>query len=187
MDQHEKKVKQTTADQGQQQGEILILRAMGAAMDGEGRVAGSKLIQTMMRLDPAFDVRSTGHSTFTKYLEASPEVKVTRRRGANDVTVELADLSSSAAPARSAKQEKPAVEEQKASGTWWPGVDAAWNKRAAKSGDAIPGPTAASYAAEVLGVSKLSASPYKTLQRLLEASDELRARWSRDRNTIIRQ
>ena len=187
MDQIEKNVKQDTDDQGQHQGEFLILRAMGAAMDGEGRVAGSKLIQTMMRLDPAFDVRSTGYSTFTKYLEASPEVKVTRRRGANDVTVELADLGSSAAPARPARQQKPSAAEQKGSGTWWPGVDAAWAKRASKHGDPIPGPTAAADAAEVLEVSKLSASPFKTLQRLLEASDELRARWRRDRNTIIRQ
>ncbi|MDE2859947.1 MAG: NYN domain-containing protein [Chloroflexota bacterium] len=187
MDQNEKKVKQASSDVGQHQGEFLILRAMGAAMDGEGRVAGSKLIQTMMRLDPAFDVRSTGYSTFTKYLEASPEVKVTRRRGANDVTVELADLGSSAAQAQPAASKGQAAAEQKPSGGWWPGVDAAWARRAAKRGDPIPGPSAASDAAEVLGVAKLSSSPFKTLQRLLEASDELRARWRRDRNTIIRQ
>ena len=188
MDQNEKKVEQDTDNQGQHQGEFLILRAMGAAMDGEGRVAGSKLIQTMMRLDPAFDVRSTGYSTFTKYLEASPEVKVTRRRGANDVTVELADLGSSPAPQpRPAASTRPAAADQKESGAWWPGVDAAWAKRAAKRGDPIPGPTAAADAAEVLGASKLSASPFKTLQRLLEASEELRGKWRRDRNTIIRQ
>lgn len=187
MDQNEKQVKQAASEEGQHQGEFLILRAMGAAMDGEGRVAGSKLIQTMMRLDPAFDVRSTGYSTFTKYLEASPEVKVTRRRGANDVTVELADLAAPTGRVQPATSNGPASTEQKTSGSWWPGVDAAWTRRAAKRGDPIPGPSAASDAAEVLGVAKLSSSPFKTLQRLLEASDELRARWRRDRNTIIRQ
>ena len=207
MDRGEEKAQEAVAVSGQQV-DILILRAMSAAMDEEGRVAGSKLRQTMMRLDPAFDVRSTGYSTFTKYLEASPDVKVTHRRGASDLTVELADVSPSApaSPAQPARRRgrppkdrpeaanggqtaqagRPAAE-QKDSGSWWPSVDAAWGRRAAGRGDAIPGPTAAADAAEVLGATKLSASPYRTLQRLLDASEELRARWRRSRNTVIRQ
>ena len=192
MDQEEKTPKGAPADK-ESQGDILILRAMGAAMDGEGRVAGSRLRQTIMRLDPAFDVRSLGYSTFTKYLEASPDVKVTRHRAGSDVTVELADVGAPAkaaptAPAApSAEATRPAAADTKAPRTWWPGVDAAWAKRAPNQGSSIPGPTAAADAADVLGSGKLSTSPYRTLQRLLDASDELRGRWHRDRNTIIRQ
>ena len=210
MDQEEKTPKLAPVEKGSQ-GDILILRAMGAAMDGEGRVAGSKLRQTIMRLDPAFDVRSLGFSTFTKYLEASPDVRVTRHRAGSDVTVELADVSATvkaaptaaavptaaapptatAAPAASAEPSaeaaRSAAVEAKAPRTWWPEVDAAWAKRAPNRGNSIPGPTAAADAADVLGAAKLSTSPYRTLQRLLDASEELRGNWNRDRNTIIRQ
>ena len=79
--------------QQQQQQPIndLLARAVKASIDEHGKVVGSRLHQTIQRLDPGFNFRAMGHSTFTKYLEASPEVKVTRPRGAGDVTVELAD------------------------------------------------------------------------------------------------
>lgn len=67
----------------------LLVRAVKATMDEQGRTLGSKLRQTLQRLDPSFDFRALGHSTFSKYLEASPEVKVTRPRGPGDVVVEL--------------------------------------------------------------------------------------------------
>ena len=145
-------------------------------MDEEGRVLGSKLRQTLQRLDPSFDYRALGHSTFTRYLEASPEVKIVRPRGPGDVVVELADLSTS-----------PLAAEPSDSAVWGPRVDAAWSQRAPNPGQSISGSRAAAYAAEALGVSKLSASQYKTLQRLLDASEQLRSRWHRDRNAIIRR
>ena len=122
---------------------------------------------------------------------------MTRRRGASDLTVELADVPATAPetpapeatpqPSRSQRSRGMPAAEPKESGAWWPSVDAAWARRAAGRGDSIPGPTAAADAAEVLGATKLSASPYRTLQRLLEASEELRARWRRNKNTVIRQ
>jgi hypothetical protein len=51
----------------------------------------------------------------------------------------------------------------------------------------MAGSTAANDAARVLGVAKLSASKYKTLQRLLEASPLLSSRWERDRYIIRRR
>ena len=75
-----------------------------------------------------------------------------------------------------------AIDEQ---GSWT--VVLAWSKRANKSEQSIPGPTAAMDAARVLDAPKLSASPYKTLQSLLEASDTLHTKWSRDKNTIVRR
>jgi uncharacterized protein (TIGR00288 family) len=157
--------------------DTLILRAMKAAMDEDGRVVGSKLRQTLQRLDPSFDFRALGHSTFTKYLEASSEVRVTRPRGPGDVNVELADLS---APSAS-------VTEPLDSEVWGPKIDAAWSQRAPNPGHSIPGPSAAASAAAVLGVPKLSASHYKTLQKLLDASERLGSIWRRDRNAIVRR
>ncbi|HUV45379.1 MAG TPA: NYN domain-containing protein [Dehalococcoidales bacterium] len=158
--------------------DVLLTRAVEATMDEQGRVVGSKLHQALQRLDPSFSFRVLGHSTFTRYLEASPGVKVTRPGGAGDVTVELAETATVPAPAP--------VPEVTDTG-WDVRIDAAWSKRAAASGDRIPGPNAAGDAAKFLGVSKLSASRYRTLQALLDASELLSGKWRRDGNTVIRR
>ena len=69
----------------------------------------------------------------------------------------------------------------------WEQIDSAWSKRATASGQSIPGPNAATEAAKLLSVAKLSASTYKTLQGILDASNLLSRKWSRDKNTIIRR
>lgn len=153
----------------------LLIRAVRAAIDEQGRVVGSKLGQTLQRLDPSFNYRALGYTTFIKFIEAYPWLKVIRPKGPGDVTVELAD------PGVILLAEPAGFE------TWGQEIDAAWSKRAAQPGQSIPGPSAAADAARVLGVTKLSASPYKTLQSLLEATDSLNTKWSRDRNTIFRR
>jgi len=155
--------------------ENLLPRAIEASIDEDGRALGSKLHQAIMRIDPGFDFRALGYPTFVKYLEASPDVKVIRPRGAGDVTVELADQVPS--PAAEPTDTEP----------WDTKVDAAWSRRAGTSGESIPGPNAAADAAGFLGVRKLSASRYRTLQTLLDASELLRTKWSRDGNSIIRR
>ena len=162
-------------EQQKPQIDMLLIRAVRAAIDEEGRVVGSKLSQTLQRLDPSFDYRALGYSTFTKFIEAYPWLKVARSKRPGDVTIELID------PSVILKVE-PASSE-----TWQLEIDAAWSKRATEPGQSIPGPTAATDVAKVLGVTKLSASPYRTLQSLLEASDSLNTKWSRDGNTIIRR
>jgi uncharacterized protein (TIGR00288 family) len=67
----------------------LILRAFQASADENGRVSGSKLHSTIQRLDPSFNYKTYGHSTFVKLLMASPVVKVTRPSKKGDVTIEL--------------------------------------------------------------------------------------------------
>ena len=176
----------------------LLRRAVEASMDEHGRVVGSKLRQTMQRLDPGFSFRSLGHSTFTRYLEASPEVKVTRPRGAGDVTVELVDQAASevkGAPPISAddvaveppSQAAATQPDEPADSEQWARIDDIWQVRAGEPGERIPGQRAASDAAQALGVQNLKSSPYKTLQRLLDASEYLSARWSRDRNNIVKR
>lgn len=167
----------TVTHEKEREKEDLIMRAVKASIDEHGRVVGSKLHQTIQRLDPSFDYRSYGYSTFTKFLEASPGLRLVRPKGRGDVMIELADSASASASAI----ELPSSEEL------WEKIDSAWSKRAALSGKFVPGPIAAMEAARVLGVAKLSASRYKTLQGLLDASDYLTEKWSRDGNTIIRR
>ena len=160
----------------QQPAGTLIVRAVRAVMDAQGRVIGSRLYQTLQRLDPSFDFRVLGYSTFTRYLEASSEVHVVRPSGGGEPSVELADQYLDQG---GDGQSDPEV--------WGPKIDASWARRAPVSGQSIPGHSAAADAASVLGANKLGASGYKTLQRLLNASDKLSARWSRDGSTIIRR
>ncbi len=159
----------------EQSGDILLIRAVQATMDEQGRVVGSKLYQTMQRLDPSFDFRALGYATFAKYLEASPAVKVKRPRGPGDVTVELVDSTLST------------LEQPLPADGWDREIDARWSEKQAKYGHSLPGPVAAKVAAKVIGVSKLKDSQYKTLQGLLESSEYLDARWSRDGNVIIKR
>ena len=67
---------------------------------------------------------------------------------------------------------------------WDADIDAAWSK---VRGSSIAGSKAAAEAAKVLGVSKVSASRYKNLQGLLDASELLQSRWSREGNAILRR
>ena len=210
----------------------LLTRAVKASIDEHGKVVGSRLHQTIQRLDPGFNFRAMGHSTFTKYLEASPEVKVTRPRGAGDVTVELADqalltqVTLAQAPTTQPAPTQPAptqveptqveptqpeptqlaptqlaptqVEPTQVEPTQaeepvdadtdvWARIDDIWQVRAGEPGGRIPGQRAASDAAQALSVQNLKSSPYKTLQRLLDTSEFLRAKWSREGNVIIRR
>ena len=166
LDQSEK-ITEEAGPQPKSRGADLLVRAMKAAMDAEGRVIGSKLHETLQRLDPSFDFRAQGYSTLTRYLEASPEVKVARPKGPGDVVAELADVSD------------PSI--------WGPKIDAAWSGRAPRSGAAISGSAAAADAAKILGLPRLSVSRYKTLQKLLDASDLLASKWSQARNRVIRR
>ena len=67
----------------------LLRRAMEASMDEQGNVKGSKLHDTMRRIDPGFDFKKLGHGTFTRFLESSNDVKVARPDGPGDVIVQL--------------------------------------------------------------------------------------------------
>lgn len=152
----------------------LVRRATEASIDEHGKVFGSKLYQTMQRLDPSFNYR-TYSSTFTKFIETQPSLKITRPRGKGDITVELADEDIPKSPAPSPTADT------------WRQIDAEWSKRVGKDGKSVPGPTAAIQAAKVLGINNLKTSQYKTLQGLLNASDYLSDKWRRDGNTITRR
>ena len=68
----------------------LLRRAMDVSMDEQGNVTGSKLHDTMRRIDPSFDFKKLGYSTFTQFLESRHNVvKVTRPKGPGTVTIQL--------------------------------------------------------------------------------------------------
>jgi len=146
-----------------------------ASIDEHGKVVGSKLHQTILRLDPSFDYRFYGCPTFTQFLEAQPNLKVIRPGGPGDVIIELTGLDSTLVTEPSYPEDI------------WSQIDRAWSERAAKRGQSLPGPIAAIEAAKIIGVAKVSSSQYKTLQGLLDASDYLAKRWLREANTIIRR
>ena len=181
------------------QAESLLVRAMEASLEAslgdQGEVLAAKLHNTMLRMDPIFDFKGLGYNTFTQFLRAFPVVTVRQSRGRGDAIIELVPgrrQGSVGAPRR------PSVEGNGRNGEsdttietislpdndWEYAIDAAW---AQIPGAPIAGSKAASEAAKVLGTSTLSASRYKNLQGLLNASDHLRARWSRDGNSITRQ
>jgi len=147
----------------------LLARAIDVAKDEQGRVTGSKLHDTMQRLDPSFDYHALGYATFTKYLEVSPHIKITKPEGPGDIAVELkdADIEQSSENTQSK-------------------IDNAWTQSMEKYTEFIPGAIAAGIAAEILGVSRLSISQYKTLQNLLDANELLSSRWRREGNKIIK-
>ena len=168
-------IKKEKSNVRMEEAQDLVRRAVEASIDEHGRVFGSKLHQTILRLDPSFDYNLYGYSTFTKFIEASPGLKLIRSKGPGDIAIELSE------------QTAPVKDAPMSSKELWEQIDAAWSKRADKSGASIPGPNAAADAATILGVHKLSASIYKTLQELLDASEYLSKKWSRKGNTIVRR
>ena len=62
----------------QTQGESLVVRALEASMGSQGQVVGSKLFQTMLRIDPSFNYKAQGHRSFTQFLSSCKDVRVTR-------------------------------------------------------------------------------------------------------------
>lgn len=228
--------------------DALLQRAIDASADDEGKVAGSRLHQTMMRIDPSFDFRSMGYRTFTQFLEASPVVKVTRSRGSDDISIGLKPtgmarlpgigkvlsgksrgqqaaalppeapaletpspppptLAAAPTPPRPravratprpatvapkptpapaavpAPSEPPSLPAPLANG-WESDIHNRWSQRVDKGTGVLNGTRAAGEAARILGAPKLSASRYKTLQKLLSASAYLSARWEREGNSL---
>jgi uncharacterized protein (TIGR00288 family) len=156
--------------------ESLLTRAMEASTGDRERVPGSKLHETMTRIDPGFSFKALGHRTFTQFLEAIPGIKVLRSRGQGDTQVEWQTPPSGL----------PAGAPQGADG-WDQAIHDAWSVRASSTGTSVNGTWAAGEAARVLGSHKLSASRYKTLQKLLDSSPLLAQSWSREGNTLLRR
>ena len=82
---------QASAEHGTGRSPAKLLRtAMDASMDEQGNVTGSVLHKAMRQIDPRFDFKKLGYSTFTEFLESRHNVvKVTRPKGPGDVIIQL--------------------------------------------------------------------------------------------------
>ena len=158
----------------QAESESLVVRATEASMDDQGQVVGSKLYQTMVRIDPSFNFKALGHRNFTQFLSSSKEVLVTRTKDVSDVIVTL----------NHSHEAEPDGVPEVVSSNWDRDIDAAWTRRQRNK---ISGQAAAADAAKILGVPRLSASKYPSLDKLLAVSDFLRTAWRREKNTIIKK
>ncbi len=68
----------------------LVIRAIQSARDHEGHVKGSKLHETIRRIDPSFNFKDHGFNSLSTFLNAVPNVKVQRPKGPGDITVNIA-------------------------------------------------------------------------------------------------
>ena len=185
-------------------GPSLLTRAVEASVDESGQVVGSKLYQTMLRIDPSFNFKALGHRTFRQFLNDSKEIQVTQPSDASDVVVQLKQAptptpSQTSAPAEKAAEkaaetgaetdaEKPAKKAAETDGTLTLSqereIDAAWDKR---GGPKISAQAAAADAVRVFGVSSLKSAGFASIEKLLQTSRLLQARWRRERNTVHRR
>ena len=66
----------------------LLLRAVRASSDADGKVLGTKLRQSMGRIDPSFDFKSLGFDNFSQFLESSRTVKISKQGRGKDIVVQ---------------------------------------------------------------------------------------------------
>ena len=159
----------------------LVVRALEASMDDRGEVIGSKLHQNMQRIDPSFNYRTVGHRTFTQFLASCEEVRVEHPDGAGDVIVRLSQSRDNDPTPQTGADPQASPE---LTTDWDREIDAAWNRRQRRR---ISGQAAAGDAAKALGVPRLTASKFPSLDKLLGASAFLRGNWHREGNAIIKR
>ena len=89
----------------------LLVRAMNVSMDEMGEVVGSKLYQTMRRIEPSFNFKDLKFRVFTQFLDAQTDViEITRPKdGSGDVVVQLANRDQITPPPVRADNEKRAA------------------------------------------------------------------------------
>ena len=174
LDQHEESGEESKPRPKERPRGSLLVRAVRASMDADGKVTGSRLHSTMQRLDPG-STFETGASTASRHSWRPHLRWVTRPsgQGQGDVVIELRRGGQDGGA-----QRNPTVASM---------IDAEWSKRAPSRGNSMPGAVAAGEAAKVLGASKLSESEYKNLQRLLDAMPQLAKNWRREGNVISRK
>ena len=177
----------------------LLIRAVEAAMDNDGNALGTKLAQTMMRIDPGFNYKTSGFRSFREFLASRNEVDVTFREG-TDFTVSIHTTDNDgqyrrpthanpSVPNVSPKIINTSTEGRTSTsgsvsvGSWETEIDTAWKKR---NSDNISVQAAASIAAKILGFERLCDSSVTTLDKLISSSDKLDANWSRNRNSVVR-
>lgn len=84
----------------------LLLRAMDVSVDESGRVVGSKLYQTMRRIEPSFNYKDLRHRIFSQFLDSHSDIVgvIRPKDGSGDVIVQLLSTEGSSAGRQSARR-----------------------------------------------------------------------------------
>jgi uncharacterized protein (TIGR00288 family) len=164
----------------------IVLEAMPAAADDEGRVYGGPLHESIRRIRPDFSYRDFGHSSFLKFIESlAPVIRTRRDPEASDFAVWVDPAFENVVPHASDLPTEepdvgvaldPAVQQH---------IDREWTELL---GDRkrLAGSRAAQVVADEYGVERLADTPLKDLQGVLDAAPMLARRWRRDRASLAR-
>jgi len=164
----------------------IVLEAMPAATDDEGRVYGGPLHESIRRLRPDFSYRDFGFSSFLKFVESlQPVIRARRDPEASDFVVWVDSAYEDILPRNVADlpTEEPELgfeldEEVQVH------IHRRWKELLADR-KRLAGSRAAEVVAEEYGVERLADTPLKDLQGVLDAAPELAKRWKRDRAALV--
>lgn len=163
----------------------IVVEAMPAAMDDEGRVYGGPLHESIRRIRPDFSYRDFGYSSFLKFIESlQPIVRTRRDPDASDFAVWIdSDYEDLLPRGEDLPLEEPeiglALDEEVQEH-----IDRRWEELL---GDRkkLAGSRAAEVVAEEYGVDRLADTPLKDLQGVLDAAPMLAKRWRRERASLV--
>ena len=164
----------------------IVLEAMPAATDDEGRVYGGPLHESIRRLRPDFSYRDFGFSSFLKFVESlGPVIRARRDPEASDFVVWVDSAYEDILPRNVADLP---TEEPELGFELDDEVQHHIDKRWAELlGDRkrLAGSRAAEVVAEEYGVERLADTPLKDLQGVLDAAPLLAKQWKRDRASLV--
>ncbi|MEA3202211.1 MAG: hypothetical protein QOE90_3639 [Thermoplasmata archaeon] len=167
------------------EGHRIVLEAMPAAADDEGRVYGGPLHESIRRIRPDFSYRDFGFSSFLRFIESlAPIIRTRRDPDASDFAVwvdpayeaelpNVRDLPTEVPPVGVELDEDVQVH-----------IHRRW-KDLLGDRKRLAGSRAAEVVAEEYGVERLADTPLKDLQGVLDAAPELARRWKRERASLV--
>lgn len=167
------------------EGHRIVLEAMPAAADDEGRVYGGPLHESIRRIRPDFSYRDFGFSSFLRFIESlAPIIRTRRDPDASDFAVWVdPDFEAELPNLRDLPTEMPPVglelddQVQRHIHRKWEEL-LGDRKR-------LAGSRAAEVVAEEYGVERLADTPLKDLQGVLDAAPYLVKRWKRERAALV--
>lgn len=158
----------------------MVFAALLSAGDEEGRVYGGPLHERIRRLQPDFNYRDYGFSSFLRFVESlKPFVRVGRADDVSDFVVEVdPEWEGAARKAAGATNGGSHAASRALSREIQERIHDAWTG-AARNGH-LSGRRAASVVAEMYGVNRLADTPLEDLTGVLAASPLLAERWRKD-------
>lgn len=172
------------------QGEVsakqrIVLEALPAAIDDDGRVYGGPLHESIRRIRPDFSYRDFGHGSFIKFVESlQPMIRTRRDPDASDFAVWIDPEYEDQLPSTlgiAIEEPDVGVELDEAVQRH---IDQKWGDLLGER-KRLAGSRAAEVVAEEYGVERLADTPLKDLQGVLDAAPWLAKRWKRDRASVI--